>query len=257
MKKENMKRSACTVAAAFIASAAMSFPSVRKDGKYAAAAEGLLKYEFEDGTVSGGEIHSAAVKSKPDAETQWEISEFSGSGFVFLGQKGTSISVDVDVPDAGLYELSICYCEPTDPNKKVQYLDVNGVNQGEISFPYNTSFEETSGGLVSLKKGKNTIALRAYWGYAYYDYITLKPASRNYMELSPDRSLSNKNASESAKRLYSYLCDIYGEHILSGQQEYCGEHYYNVNSDPDPKNYLVDNEAEFEYLQKKQAGSLP
>ena len=251
MKKDIIKRSACTVAAAFIASAAMSFPSVRKDGKYAAAAEGLLKYEFEDGTVSGGEIHSAAVKSKPDAETQWEISEFSGSGFVFLGQKGTSISVDVDVPDAGLYELSICYCEPTDPNKKVQYLDVNGVNQGEISFPYNTSFEETSGGLVSLKKGKNTIALRAYWGYAYYDYITLKPASRNYMELSPDRSLSNKNASESAKRLYSYLCDIYGEHILSGQQEYCGEHYYNVNSDPDPKNYLVDNEAEFEYLQEK------
>lgn len=251
MKKDIIKRSACTVAAAFIASAAMSFPSVRKDGKYAAAAEGLLKYEFEDGTVSGGEIHSAAVESKPDAETQWEISEFSGSGFVFLGQKGTSISVDVDVPDAGLYELSICYCEPTDPNKKVQYLDVNGVNQGEISFPYNTSFEETSGGLVSLKKGKNTIALRAYWGYAYYDYITLKPASRNYMELSPDRSLSNKNASESAKRLYSYLCDIYGEHILSGQQEYCGEHYYNVNSDPDPKNYLVDNEAEFEYLQEK------
>ncbi|WP_303765854.1 glycosyl hydrolase [Ruminococcus flavefaciens] len=250
MKKEIIKRSACTVAAAFIAVAAMSFPSAMKDGKSASAADTVLKYEFEDGKTSGGKFYTSGVKSKPDAEVKWEISEFSGSGFAYLDQKGTTISVDVEVPADGLYELTICYCEPTDLNKKVQYLNVNGVNQGEVSFPFNTKFEETSGGVVNLKKGKNTIELKAYWGYAYYDYLTLKPASEKLTKLSPDRTLSNQNASDSAKRLYSYLCDTYGNHIIAGQQEYCGEHNYNINADPTTKNYIVDNEAEFQYIEK-------
>ncbi len=250
MKKEIIKRSACTVAAAFIAVAAMSFPSAMKDGKSASAADNVLKYEFEDGKTSGGKIFTEGVKSKPDAELQWEITEFSGNGFSYLDQKGTTISVDVEVPADGLYELTICYCEPTDTNKKVQYLNVNGVNQGEVSFPFNTEFEETSGGVVNLKKGKNKIELKAYWGYAYYDYLTLKPASDKLTNLSPDRTLSNPNASDSAKRLYSYLCDTYGNHVISGQQEYCGEHNYNFNADPTTKNYIVDNEAEFQYIEK-------
>jgi len=250
LKKDIIKRSACTVAAAFIAAAAMSFPSAMKDGKGAAAADTVLKYEFEDGKTSGGKFYTAGIKSKPDEEVKWEISEFSGSGFAYLDQKGTTISVDVDVPADGLYELTICYCEPSDPNKKVQYLNVNGVNQGEVSFPFNTKFEETSGGVVNLKKGKNTIELKAYWGYAYYDYLTLKPASEKLTKLSPDRRLSNPKASDSAKRLYSYLCDTYGNHIIAGQQEYCGEHNYNINADPTTKNYIVDNEAEFQYIEK-------
>ena len=117
MKKEIIKRSACTVAAAFIAVAAMSFPSAMKDGKSASAADTVLKYEFEDGKTSGGKFYTSGVKSKPDADVKWEISEFSGSGFAYLDQKGTTISVDVEVPADGLYELTICYCEPTDLNK--------------------------------------------------------------------------------------------------------------------------------------------
>ena len=37
--------------------------------------------------------------------------------------------------EAGLYELAISYCEPYDSNKKVQYLNVNGVNQGRSASP--------------------------------------------------------------------------------------------------------------------------
>lgn len=244
MKKLRLKRSVCALAAAVVAAAAM--PPVVKRLPEADAAEDVLKYEFEDGAIDGGKIFSESVSGEG-----WEISSFSGSGFAYLDQKGTSISVEADVPAAGLYELTVCYCEPTDPNKKVQYLNVNGVNQGELTFPYNTSFEEISGGVVNLKKGKNTIELKAYWGYAYYDYITLKPADEKLTNLSPTRKLSNPNASESAKRLYSYLCDQYGEHIISGQQEYCGEHNYNINADPDCNNYIVDNEAEFQYIMEK------
>ena len=91
----------------------------------------------------------------------------SNGGFAYLDQKNTTISVEVDAPAAGLYQLAISYCEPSDPNKKIQYLNVNGVNQGEVCFMHNLTFEEIPAGVVMLKEGKNTIELKAYWGYAY------------------------------------------------------------------------------------------
>ena len=99
-----------------------------------------------------------------------------------------------------------------------------------------------------LDKGVNTIELSAYWGYTFFDYLTIKPADESLSNLSPTRQLSTPNASDAAKRLYSYLCDQYGKHIISGQQEYCGSHNYNLYADP--TNYIKDNEQEFEYLQK-------
>lgn len=209
-------------------------------------------YEFENGKTDGGKIFTEGWKgntAEDGSGEDYDLTNASNGGFSFLDQKGTTISVEVEVEEAGLYELTVCYCEPSDPNKKVQYLNINGVNQGEISFPHNLTFEETSGGIVMLEKGVNVIEFKAYWGYTYFDYLTVKPADESLKTLSPDRQLSNPNASDSAKRLYNYLCDQYGNHILSGQQEYCGSHNYNLYADPD--NYIKDNEQEFEYIQEK------
>lgn len=251
MKKETLKRSVSTVAAAVIAAAAMSLPSAPAAPGRVSAADNVLKYEFEDGKTSGGKIHANGVSDVKlgDFPEDTDLSGYSGKGFAYLDQKGTTLSVEVDVPNDGLYELTICYCEPSDPNKKVQYLNVNGVNQGELTCPYTNKFAETSGGVVNLKKGKNTIELKAYWGYTFFDYLTLKPASEKLTNLSPTRELCNPKASDSAKRLYSYLCDVYGKHIISGQQEYCGDHNYNLWNSPDV--FIKDNEAEFEYILDK------
>ena len=61
MKKEKLKRSVSTVAAAVIAAAAMSLPSAPKAPAGVSAADNVLKYEFEDGKTSGGKIHSNGV----------------------------------------------------------------------------------------------------------------------------------------------------------------------------------------------------
>ena len=216
------------------------------------AEENVIICEFEDGTTSGGKKYTEGWKGntqKDGSGDEMDITNFSGKGFSYLDQKGTAVSVEVEVEQDGLYEMSICYCEPYDTNKKVQYLNVNGVNQGEVTFPYNLTFEETSGGVVNLKKGKNTIEFKAYWGYTFFDYLKLKPASDSLKNLSPQKNLSNPNASDSAKRLYSYLCDQYGSHIIAGQQEYCGSHNYNSWNSPDV--FIKDNEAEFEYILDK------
>jgi mannan endo-1,4-beta-mannosidase len=245
LKKEIKKRSAGTVAAAFIAVTAMSFPSAPKAPESASAADSVLRYEFEDGKTEGGKIHAngASDVKTEDFPEDTDLSGYSGKGFAYLDQKGTALSIEADVPEDGLYEMTICYCEPSDPRKKVQYLNVNGVNQGELTCPYTNKFAETSGGVVNLKKGKNTIEIKAYWGYTFFDYLTLRPASEKLKKLSPTRELSNPKASETAKRLYSYLCDVYGK------QEYCGDHNYNLWNSPDV--FIKDNEAEFEYILEK------
>ena len=221
------------------------------------AADTVMKYEFEDGICQGGKKYTEGWKGNTEEDgtgIDYDMTEFSGTGFSYLDQKGTTVGVTVDVPEDGLYEMNVCYCEPSDPNKKVQYLYINDVNQGEVTLVHNTSFAETSAGVVNLKKGKNVIELRAYWGYTYFDYLTLKPADESITNLSPTRTLSNPNATDSAKRLYSYLCDQYGKHIIAGQQEYCGSHNYNSWNSPDV--FIKDNEAEFEYIQE-QTGKQP
>ena len=251
MKKERSMHIACAALAAAITAGTVGLPPLNISPKVSAA-DTVLKYEFEDGSVDGGKKYTEGWVGntlEDGSGEEMDITNFSGSGFSYLDQKGTSISVEVDVPEAGLYELTICYCEPYDTNKKVQYLNINGVNQGEVSFSYNLTFEETSGGVVNLQAGKNTIELKAYWGYTFFDYLTLKTADEKLTNLSPTRELSNPNASDTTKRLYNYLCDQYGSHILSGQQEYCGSHNYNSWNDPDT--YIKDNEAEFEYILEK------
>lgn len=250
--KKNIRTTLSTALAAAVLMAGTSFSQLAPEKNAVSAETGVLKYEFEDGSTSGGKIHTEGWKGNTQEDgsgEEMDLTSFSGSGFSYLDQKGTTVSVEVDVPEAGLYEMNVCYCEPYDTNKKVQYLQVNGVNQGELSFVHNLEFEETSGGVVNLRKGKNTIELKAYWGYTFFDYLTLSPADESLTNLTPVRTLSNPNASDSAKRLYSYLCDQYGKHIIAGQQEYCGEHNYNLWSDPDT--FIKDNEAEFEYILDK------
>lgn len=247
MNSKKIKRITGSLLAAALTLSAFSYNT--PVNSFVNAADSVIKVEFENGKTNGGKIYNETWKgntAEDGSGEDFDLTNASGGAFSYLDQKGTTVSVDVTVEEAGLYELSICYCEPYDTNKKIQYLNINGVNQGEVCFMHNLTFEETSGGIVMLDAGVNTIELEAYWGYTMFDYLTIKPANENIKNLNPTRQLSNPKASESTKRLYNYLCDIYGNHILSGQQEYCGSHNYNLYADPD--NYIKDNEAEFDYL---------
>ena len=237
------KRIGCALTALLLAaSCGASLPVI-------AVEDSVQKYEFENGATSGGKIHTEGWTGNTQEDgsgEEMDLTGFSGTGFSYLDQKGTTVSVEVDAPEAGLYLLRVSYCEPYDANKKVQYLNINGVNQGEVSFKHNLEFSELDAGVVMLQKGKNTIEFKAYWGYTFFDYLTIEPAPEYLTNLSPERRLSNPDASDTTKRLFQYLCDQYGNHILSGQQEYCGEHNYNLWQDPTV--FIKDNEEEFEYL---------
>lgn len=199
-----------------------------------------IKCEFEDGKLTGVQVYTDYVGETEDGKKF----DLSGATCVFMPQKGTSISVNVEIDKAGLYELIICYAQPYDPRRKVQYLNINGSNQGEVSFAYTLEWKEMSAGIVKLNEGINNIELESYWGYTFFDYLTVKPADEAITNLKVERKLVNPNATDEAKSLMSYLCDIYGKHILSGQQEMCGSHNYSAS------------EAEFTYIMEK-TGKMP
>lgn len=199
-----------------------------------------VKYEFEEGKLKGAKILTD-FQGETDDGTKFDL---SGATCIFLEQKGTSASVEVEIDKAGLYDLIVRYAEPYDPNKKVQYLNINEVNQGEVSFAYTLKWKELSAGIIKLNAGKNTIEFESYWGYTYLDYLIVKPADESITNLKVDKTLVNPNASDETKSLMSYLCDIYGKNILSGQQEICGSHNYSAS------------EAEFTYIEEK-TGKMP
>lgn len=206
----------------------------------AASESSEIKYEFENGDHNNAQIFSDYV-GKTDDGLAYDL---SGAKCSFIGQKGTSTSVNVNADEAGLYELIVRYAQPFDKTKKVQYLNINDLNQGEISFPYTLKWKELSAGVVKLNKGINNVEFESYWGYTYFDYLIVKPASDNIKNLKVEKTLVNPNATMEAKSLISYLTDVYGKHIISGQQELCGSHNYEGS------------EAEFKYIQDK-TGKLP
>lgn len=199
-----------------------------------------VKYEFETGVQNGAEIYTDYVGKTDDGQAI----DLSGASCSYIGQKGTSTSVNVEVDQAGLYELVVRYAEPFDVNKKIQYLNVNDSNQGEVRFGYSLNWKEISAGVVKLNAGTNNIEFEGYWGYTFFDYLIVKPADESLTNLQGDKTLVNPKATKEAKSLMSYLADIYGKNILSGQQEICGSHNYGGS------------EAEFTYIKEK-TGEMP
>lgn len=250
------RKSTALLISAMLSISALPFPA----GTTAAAGT-EIKAEFESGTLTDCENREPITWEQIDEDGFGNVCDmkgWSGDSYVYIDRKDAAATVTVNVPADGYYGLSICYIQcfgnPEKPDK-TQYLLVNGESQGEVLFPFNSGkgWQELPAGYVHLKKGENTITVKSYWGYTFLDYLKLTDAPAYLTSFTPDDAPCNPNASTEARKLYAYLRSVYGKHILSGQQEYCGSHNYNKNaweSQGREIDYLVDNEAEFEYIQK-------
>ena len=167
------------------------------------SAAGETKYEFEDGKITGV---SAEVE---------EVASASGGKVVHMRDAGETIKVTVNVEKAGMYDLNICYA--TDGGAKTQKLNVNGNAAGDLALSNHTDFSESNVARIKLNAGENELEFVSYWGWTQFDYFTL--TEPNYPTLSATSDLSDKNATPETQSLMNYLASVYGEHIISGQQE--------------------------------------
>lgn len=167
-------------------------------------------YQAEDGNLAG------------DVKVSSDKSTFSGTDFVtgFHSQDDTW-SVNIDSPEDGFYDL-IFVARSSDHKENTVLIDGN--NYGSIITEAGNIWTECRIDRVYLEKGAHTVSALVSWGWFDLDQMkiqTSQPIDKEIYDVSA--KLCNPEASDEAKRLYSYLIDIYGEKILSGQYSQSGQ----------------------------------
>ena len=187
MNSKLMKKASAAVLSAAMAvnGAAISTASI-----VTAADAGAVKYEFEDGTMTG----TGGAKDDKSA---------SGGSYYFLESNSDSCTLTVDAPETGMYKITICY--NAEYGEKIQNLYVNGVDQGQVSFT-SEEWTELDCGTVKLNKGENEIMIKSSWGWTNFDYLTIAPAELAKIQATQtDCSDINASAETRAKRRLAEL----------------------------------------------------
>ncbi len=126
-------------------------------------------------------------------------------------------SVSVQIDESGFYDLD--FTTKAIGGSKINYVSLDGERVGEISSDA-AKFGHSTVRRVYLEAGAHTVTVSKYWGYINWDKLeiyTSEPFDESVFDIPA--TLVNPNATDNAKRLMSYLCDMYGEKIISGQ--YC------------------------------------
>lgn len=154
---------------------------------------------------------------------------YNGEGYVsffFEENKSTSDPIGsatfkVNVPEAGLYALTVGYYIPQGYGNKATVIQVNGMGTEELTLealPAEQVREEKMLTKIMLNAGSNTIQFMRGWGYYGIEYIKLDladPPEPGYLKATD--ILTNPNATLEARALMNYLLNQYGRKIISGQ----------------------------------------
>lgn len=84
----------------------------------AVSSDTLTTYEFEQGVIDRAKQYDAGWTDTNDAGDTYDCTDPTGSGFVYLTDKGSSVTCTVEVEKAGLYNMNIRYLQPNDTNKR-------------------------------------------------------------------------------------------------------------------------------------------
>ena len=212
-------------AGASLMATAMLMSSIAVMNTSTAFAEGQ-KYEFEDAEISG----EVTVEENAGA---------SGGKSLRMENTGT-IELKFNIEKDGIYNLMI-YCGGIGGAKQ-QNLKIDGVSQGALGIPESKGFDAVKVSSVKLNKGEHTMVIEKSWGWSNFDYMEIEEAVLAPITASHTAPCDPK-ATDETKNLMSYLASVYGNNVISGQQEIYqhGPH---------------DFEYEFEYL-KKTTGHYP
>lgn len=119
--------------------------------------------------------------------------------------------------EAGFYDIRI-YSKGQGGDKFNDLL-INGESAGTFKSAEGEGYSEYTVARLYFNKGANTIKMTMSWGYFMLDYIELEKSAIPENIYAVSKQLSNPNASDKTKRLFSYMADVYGKKVITGQ--YC------------------------------------
>lgn len=162
-------------------------------------------YEAEDGTMDGYTV----TMSSHDG--------FSGTGYVTgLSLPDSSLTVVIDIPSAQHYNVTVCLSsdEPV-----VGTLYVDGLARGTFTTSGSGDFESIKFENIYLSPDTSSVTISDLSGEVDLDFFLLENAEDlSELDYSVSGVLSNSGATDATVKLYKYLCEMYGESVLTAQQ---------------------------------------
>jgi len=175
-----------------------------------------VNIEAEDCTLGDGATVATDVYGT-------EYPGYSGDGFVWVTNAGT-ITLEVTVPENAMYELSTkCWMYLGEEDEtRLQVVSINGESQGDFYIPNKGGWIDYSFGYFYLEAGTATIEIGSSgsWGFILYDTVSFDYA--DMPDLNIDSTPCDTNATSETRALKQYLTDVYGNYVISGQQEIYG-----------------------------------
>ena len=158
-------------------------------------------YEAEEATLAGNvTVKNNYVEGFQKAETD-------------------SCSFTITVVKEGFYDLVFRIASTS--GEKTNPVSVDGVAVGDI-YTDQSHYQESVIERVWFSAGEHTVTVGVSWGWILLDRMTVQTSAPLPDDLyKVEAKLINPNAGDEAKRLMSFLTDIYGKQILSGQ--YCDD----------------------------------
>lgn len=163
-----------------------------------------LAVEAESGKLEG----NAKANDFPDA---------SGGAYVNgVNVEGDALTMTADIEYSGFYDMNFL---TMGSEGRVNNVLVDGMKVGDITTNSPAEFGDTLLSYIYLDKGTHEITITPSWGYVDIDCLILTAAATPVTEdtYKVEPTLVNPNADENTKRLYKFLCDIYGKYSLAGQ----------------------------------------
>ena len=172
---------------------------------YGVPADFVFEAEGESGSMTG----NAFVMKRDFA------GEFSGEGYTAVPEKDDEVTFEADLPAKGSYDIIMRIA--ADNVNSVNLITVDGTPAAKFTSS-DPEFTDVTAQKVLIDGGKHTIGIRGETGHIYVDTIKIVPAEPiDLTQYEVTADLCDPNASDNAKRLYSFLRASYGKYTISGQ----------------------------------------
>lgn len=176
----------------------------------------LTPNEIPDGFEAVYEAENADMTGSVKAFSNSSLS--GGQGIRGLENASSdTLTFNLELEHTGFYDFNFI-SKSDDVLTRENFVYVDGEKSGAIHCEDVGKFTDSYFKNVYLEAGTHKIMIEPSWGYIEYDCLKLtKNTSVTEDTYNVTAPLSNPNADDNTKRLYKFLCDIYGKYTLSGQ----------------------------------------
>ncbi|HCL01651.1 MAG TPA: beta-mannosidase [Lachnoclostridium phytofermentans] len=170
-----------------------------------------IELEAEDALLSG------------NVKIESSKSGFSGTGYISgFEDDGDYCEFTLSIESDGFYDLNFISAALGGYKENYVLVDVDNVG---VAVTDQNKFSDSKLERIFLANREHSVKLSKYWGWVVVDkLIVTSSVELDTSIYEVPATLVNQNASDRAKRLMSYLTDIYGNKFLSGQ--YCEKGMY-------------------------------